>query len=411
MSSFFLDHDGDAGIFSQNQSEEMPPLLLDDQGDNGIFSLKQSELMKFQIQNNDKLKCDICGKGITYSRDLKRHMKTVHNVQKHSVDNVEKNHKCETCGNAYGTTYDLIRHIERVHERKRDYKCDICGKPCYDLKEHKRAAHSFHKCEYESCDYKVKSIGLLRSHIIKQHGEMNTLCKYCGKLCDTEEELKSHFNEVHEKRKTKCQFCKKEFNNIKKHMLNNHADVDGDNHMGPRLKRPEEKQTVPCEFCGKFFRVRSMNNHVMKHHSGTRPRDYKCEICGNDFMEERSLKNHKKGVHDGIRESHPCPTCGRSYRSSHDLTKHIRKAHENRRDFICGTCNKAFFTTQMLDKHIKGVHLKQRDHACQHCGKTFFGSHDMLRHVDAVHLGKRDVWKRKGLYTYENRETLFSKKN
>ena len=93
------------------------------------------------------------------------------------------------------------------------------------------------------------------------------------------------------------------------------------------------------------------------------------------------------------------------------MTKHIRKAHENRRDFICGTCNKAFFTTQMLDKHIKGVHLKQRDHACQHCGKTFFGSHDMLRHIDAVHLGKRDVWKRKGLYTYENRETLFSKKN
>ena len=42
MSSFFLDHDGDAGIFSQNQSEEMPPLFLDDHGDSGIFSFKET---------------------------------------------------------------------------------------------------------------------------------------------------------------------------------------------------------------------------------------------------------------------------------------------------------------------------------------------------------------------------------
>ena len=223
---------------------------------------------------------------------------------------------------------------------------------------------------------------------------MNSLCKYCGKLYDTEEELKSHFQEVHEKRKRPCTLCGKQFYNLK-----HHINISHEKEKVP--KKPKEKLKFPCEYCGKIFRSNSMKNHVLKHHSGPRPRNYKCEICGNDYLEERALRVHKMRIHDGIREQHPCPTCGKSYRCASDLSKHIRWAHENHRDHICGTCNKAFKAAFMLRKHIQGVHEGQRNNACEICGKTFFGKYDMKRHIDAVHLKKPDVWKRQNKWTWK----------
>ena len=220
---------------------------------------------------------------------------------------------------------------------------------------------------------------------------MNSLCKYCGKLYDTEEELKSHFHEVHEIRKTPCKFCNKLVYNLKHHVFLAHEKEKV-------TKKPNEKQKFPCAYCGKIFRSTSMNTHVLKCHSaGPRARNYKCEICGNDFTEESSLRKHKMRIHDGIKESHPCLTCGKSYGFASDLTKHIKWIHEGRKDHICGTCKKAFKSAHMLKKHIEGVHEGKRNNACEICGKTFFGKHDMKRHIDAVHLKKSDVWKRKNL--------------
>ena len=181
---------------------------------------------------------------------------------------------------------------------------------------------------------------------------MNTLCKNCGKLYDTEEELKNHFQEVHQKVKKACHLCNALVYNLKLHVFKHHENVP----QKPKSETPRS----PCEFCGKIVLLRNMNKHV-RMCTSTAPRPtYKCEICGKDFLHEHSMKSHKLTIHDGIRENHPCPTCGKSYYQESDLNRHIKSFHEDRRDHVCGTCNKAFFTNQQLKNHRQSqTHLIQ----------------------------------------------------
>merc|ERR1711874_885837 len=103
----------------------------------------------------------------------------------------------------------FIKHISQ--DLVKEFKCDICGFLTYEsrlLENHKRCKHEKRrdfKCE--ACNRLFSLRHIIKAHVIKTHGEMNTLCKNCGKLYDTEEELKNHFQEVHQKIKKPCHLC------------------------------------------------------------------------------------------------------------------------------------------------------------------------------------------------------------
>ena len=53
-------------------------------------------------------------------------------------------YKCTHCSKAFPVSKDLIRHVRTVHEGRKDFKCDQC-EMAYgqsgDLKRHKIRAH------------------------------------------------------------------------------------------------------------------------------------------------------------------------------------------------------------------------------------------------------------------------------
>ena len=58
-------------------------------------------------------KCDQCGKYFSTPRNLKTHIKHIHEGQ--------KNHKCDQCDKAFSQIVNLKTHIKSIHEREKNY--------------------------------------------------------------------------------------------------------------------------------------------------------------------------------------------------------------------------------------------------------------------------------------------------
>ena len=84
----------------------------------------------FVHEGKRPFECNICTKGFTSNKDLKRHHKFVHEGGKQ-----DKPFKCDICTSGFKQPCDVKRHIREVHEGKKperkrkikkDVKCDIC---------------------------------------------------------------------------------------------------------------------------------------------------------------------------------------------------------------------------------------------------------------------------------------------
>ena len=91
--------------------------------------------------------CDLCGKVFGKSKNLKMHVKTVHQGIKMSCHvctkefcnkedlktHIKRDHEgdlnyntCESCGKAFSRPGNLYTHIKSVHKKLKDQKCDFC---------------------------------------------------------------------------------------------------------------------------------------------------------------------------------------------------------------------------------------------------------------------------------------------
>ena len=115
-----------------------------------------------------------------------------------------------------------------------------------------------------------------------------------------------------------------------------------------------------------------MKRHLRTVHDGIK--DHKCEHCGKEYIEKKSLRTHIKREHDNIRDE-KCHQCGKLFFSKEVLNKHIKNIHKH---FSCHLCDEAFPTNAKLVEHSNMKHRKEvfhdatKDKVCSICGEEFF---------------------------------------
>ncbi|CAG0887431.1 unnamed protein product [Cyprideis torosa] len=259
-----------------------------------------------------KFMCATCGKNFVSRSGLAQHEKT------HSGAN-KATHKCDICGKALTSSYNLKMHVAREHkggvqndpELSRLVACKICGKefPFHQIYSHKRA-HRWYPCDV--CGKELRSPEALKHHLTVIHGQGEVKyveCEVCGKAV-RDYQIKFHMNQYHVgSEELKCSFCSKvcvTAQGFKRHVKQFHSD-DLD-HV--------------CHTCGKKCGSEYALRCHEKSHSDLRP--FVCSACGKAYKYKPQLQRHVKQDHEG-RVLFTCGECGKVYRTSHRLKEHVKK--------------------------------------------------------------------------------------
>lgn len=166
-----------------------------------------------------------------------------------------------------------------------------------------------------------------------------------------------------------------------RHRLNNHVrvrhDVVPDNEM------------LPCEFCGKKFKIQEyLEHHVKNMHSENPAKNrerHPCSICGKILSSLTALRNHEdKHSLDTMTTEEVkkigCDLCGMKFRLKCYLFNHMHNAHI-RQKYICTHCSKGFYKKHEMEDHVR-QHTMETPFVCEFesCGKSFHRKKNLLVH-------------------------------
>ena len=144
----------------------------------------------------------------------------------------ERAFKCPICDLGFTQKCILQNHIKHVHEKKFDYVCHLCAKPCAaktDFKKHLAYQHGIgdkkHHCTH--CTQKYVTANDLKRHIKEAHTKDTIYsCEQCPKTFWAKSYLYSHVRIVHKKvRPNKCDLCSEAYlykRDLIKHKANVH---------------------------------------------------------------------------------------------------------------------------------------------------------------------------------------------
>ena len=127
-------------------------------------------------QNADKkVVCSLCGKTLQYARNLKQHMRSVHEGVKRTgiVVGCGRNMLiCEMCGFTTAEKRRLIAH-QLKHDGKMMYSCPHCDYKTWErtsLKDHSYRHKTDKKYQCAHCSYTCIQRNSLRGHLKSKHG-------------------------------------------------------------------------------------------------------------------------------------------------------------------------------------------------------------------------------------------------
>ena len=153
-----------------------------------------------------------------------------HNIKSHNAV-PQKSLLCPHCAKLFRDSRDLKVHIRSVHENLHPFECQICGKK-YKFKvsliRHTEVVHEGKKLELnfqcQFCTHATHTPTALKRHIDAVHEKKKPfVCNTCNTRFAEKGHLKTHIRGVHEGlRPFECQVCKNTFKS--KQMLNNHAE-------------------------------------------------------------------------------------------------------------------------------------------------------------------------------------------
>ncbi|XP_050408400.1 zinc finger and BTB domain-containing protein 49 [Patella vulgata] len=171
---------------------------------------------------------------------------------------------------------------------------------------------------------------------------------------------------------------------------------------------PENERQFKCNLCGnEFVFAKRCISHMVKTHGVEetnvipnviiRSKDESspkvCDICGYKTKDQNFcyIHYHKYFKH-GVPlpqgwEIYKCDQCGKEYFTKFMLKDH-KLTHKEDTPFICETCGQGFKTRTCLNSHVFHRHKEVRKHGCPECKKKFKTKTQMSVHY-RTHTGEK----------------------
>ena len=363
-----------------------------------------------------KYDCDQCEKSFSFLSNLKNHFQAIHGKPR------EPRFSCELCGKKFLYSANVSSHIREIHNKER-INCTLCDKSFTQsgsLKRHEQTEHDNIRWICETCEKPFMSQAQLTVHNKKIHlktfVEEKVKCDQCDVLC-SKGSLERHIEGVHNKKTFDCKLCPKKYTqlgSLGRHVETTHSDktfdcgVCGKPFKSEERRKGHEKQVhtihekSTCEKCGKVFTKKSlMKDHVSRVHFGKR---VNCEICSKEIFKENYRKHLL--IHNEVGNYVNCPKCGKSIFFK-NLRKHIRELHEtDSKDWRCDVCGNVFKYKRTMLKHVTSFHQNEKSieglevksetntfeptqnlSKCEMCHQSMPDS-KLKDHFDSIHLDK-----------------------
>ena len=258
-----------------------------------------------------------------YSAALRRHSRR-HDISR----GVQHRIQCKVIDCTYSTSHSqsFKKHMERRHDpnRQKEFSCPLCSKSFYhqqSLEGHIIIVHTIekgHKCE--QCPFETSSVGHLRHHLRKNHGneELRLLkCKYCDYSSYDKQKIGSHESSQHwDEIRFKCDQSGCTYHTNRSGYLRIHALTHEDD--------PLKRFPLGCRFPNCDFR-RTFKHEIKKHERNHEESliEFRCKSCPNNFYPDKlSLHFHESMEHG--QASYKCPMCEYSSHRKRYLDQHIK---------------------------------------------------------------------------------------
>ena len=342
-------------------------------------------------QDKEPIKCDMCDREFDRQASLFTHMATAHSE--------ERNFPCTYCDFKAKISVVLKRHIKRKHHNELNYVCDICGKKffeAYRLRLHEQS----HSKERKKREIGVTNLEELLCHICHKsflgpqalavhksvsHGVTEVIeetkktftCEKCGKNFSTPKCLNDHNTQEHPSEEKinsiecKCHTCGVTFDNAIS--LNTHL-----------LSCAKEVSQFNCDRCdtGPWHSAIVLRKHIAESHGQVVTI---CDICGCALKSKYYLEDHKKSVHEKVK-NYSCTYCGKVFASKSTLNGHVGRMHETlARKFKCDKCDFSCLEPNKLKIHESAVHAKNIRYECHICKYFSFRKTGLQNHIKVVH--------------------------
>ena len=119
---------------------------------------------------------------------------------------------------------------------------------------------------------------------------------------------------------------------------------------------------------------------------GDRKRDVQCDLCGNFFLSQGYLRQHRQYVHQEER-NFTCELCHISVKTETLLKRHMAR-HTDEKNEVCQICGSSFRVRSDLLRHMVRHDSSRRTFKCEHCGKGFFEDQKLKQHL-RIHTGDK----------------------